>query len=314
MKILADNGLSELFAEPDETRLCTGFAFTEGPVWVADDDCLLFSDIPGNRIHRWRPGTDTAEIYREPSGNSNGLTLDLQGNLLACEHSGRRVSRAPYEGAVETVVDFHEGLRLNNPNDLVVHSSGAIYFTNPWLGDTLQARMGDPSASKEIDFQGVYRVGLEGDVACVARGFVFPNGLAFSPDESILYINDSRTGKIHRFDVQADGSLQEGELLVDMTGADGIGVPDGMKVDEAGRIWSTGIGGVWVLEPGGTLCGIFELDDEHAANLNWGGPGFASLFLTAQTSVYRVETTVRGIAPGSRSRYRHRSRRIGAVL
>ncbi len=300
MIVRRDNGLSELFAGHQEEKLCGGFAFTEGPVWVQDDNCLLFSDIPGNRIHRWRPGMDTAEIYREPSGNANGLTFDRHGNILACEHSGRRVSRATYEGPAETVVDAYEGLKLNNPNDIVVHSNGSIYFTNPWLSDALQNVMGDASATKEIDFQGVFRIGADGQLACVADGFDFPNGLAFSPDESILYVNDSRTGKIRQFDVQPDGMLREGDLLVDMTGAEGAGVPDGMKVDEDGRIWSTGVGGVWVIEPSGTLLGIFELDDEHAANLNWGGHDYSTLFLTAQTSVYRVQTAVRGIAPGSR--------------
>ena len=300
MIIVQDNGLGDLIASSREVQHCTGFTFTEGPVWVPEDDCLLFTDIPNSRIHRWRPGASDAEIYREPSGKANGLTLDLAGNVLACEHVGRRVSRAPYDGPAETVADSHDGRRLNNPNDLVVHSSGATYFTNPWLGDTLQEVMGDPEAVKEIDFQGVYRVDTDGSIACVAEGFVFPNGLAFSPDESILYVNDSRTGEIRQFSVHADGSLTEGELLVDMTGSDGIGVPDGMKVDEAGRIWSTGTGGVWVLEPDGIVVGIFELDEEHAANINWGGPDFSILFLTAQTSLYSVETNVRGIAPGSR--------------
>ncbi len=302
MIIEQENGLYDLIAFPEETKLCTGFRFTEGPVWIPHDSCLLFSDIPNNRIHRWRAESNQAEIYREPSGHSNGLTLDLDGNVLACEHSGRRVSRAPYDGgSPDTLVDRHDDSRLNNPNDLVVHSSGAIYFTNPWLGDTLQEVMGDPSAIKEIDVQGVYRIGTDGSLTCLDDSFEFPNGLAFSPDESVLYVNDSRTGKIRQFAVQADGSLVEGDLLVDMTGNTGVGVPDGMKVDVEGRIWSTGIGGVWVISPDGEVLGIFELDEEHAANLNWGGDDFSTLFLTAQTSVYSVSTNTRGIAPGSRS-------------
>lgn len=300
MIIRRDNGLSDLISSSSETRLCTGFQFTEGPVWIPHDSCLLFTDIPSNRIHRWRPGADESEIYREPSGNANGLTLDGSGNVLACEHSGRRVSRAPYDGSAETVVDSFEGKRLNNPNDLVVHSSGAIYFTNPWLGETLQQVMGDPDATQELDYQGVYRIGTDGQLICIADDFVFPNGLAFSPDESTLYVNDSRTGQIRQFNEEADGSWREAQLLVDMTGSEGLGVPDGMKVDADGRIWSTGIGGVWVLEPDGNLLGIIELDDEHAANLNWGGDDFTTLFLTARTSVYSIDTAVRGIAPGSR--------------
>ena len=300
MKLVKDHGLSDLLVGSKETQHCSGFAFTEGPVWVPDDQCLLFTDIPGNRIHRWRPGSNQAEIYREPSGNANGLTLDDGGNLLACEHSGRRVSRAPYDGEPETVVGSFDGMKLNNPNDLVVHSSGAVYFTNPWLGETLQSVMGDPEAVQELDYQGVYRVGLDGELTCIARDFVFPNGLTFAPDESVLYVNDSRTGLIRQFNGSDGAGWSEGPVLVDMTGTEGVGVPDGMKVDEDGRVWSTGTGGVWVVEPDGTLLGIVELDTEHAANLTWGGDGFSTLYLTAQTSVYSVETSVRGIAPCSR--------------
>ena len=145
MRIERDNGLSALIASNTERQLCTGFEFTEGPVWVSDDNCLLFSDIPNNRVHRWRPGLEEAEVYRDPSGHANGLTLDHSGNVLACEHSNRRVSRGSYDGPAETIVDRYEGKRFNNPNDIIVHSSGAIYFTDPWLG-ALNQRMGDPNA------------------------------------------------------------------------------------------------------------------------------------------------------------------------
>ncbi|MEE8338039.1 MAG: SMP-30/gluconolactonase/LRE family protein [Dehalococcoidia bacterium] len=306
MRIENDEGLSELLKSSEETRLCTGFGFTEGPLWVASDAALLFSDIPGNRMHRWRPCSSEAEVYREPSGHSNGLTLDGNGNVLACEHSGRRVSIAPYDrdgGDVRPVAAALDGKSLNSPNDLVVHGSGAIYFTDPNYGIPRpgSARvMGDPDAVQELDFQGVYRITPGGTLELLLDDFLMPNGLVFSPDESLLYIADSSERRvIRRFEVRPDGSLAGGEVFVDMSGDERRGVPDGMKVDEDGRLWSTGAGGVWVIEPDGHRLGVFELE-EHAANLTFGGADFSTLLLTAATSVYSVETAVRGVAPGSR--------------
>jgi gluconolactonase len=303
MEITNDAGVGRLLASSEETRLCTGFGFTEGPIWIAADNCLVFSDIPGNRMHRWRPGSDTAEVYREPSGHANGHTLDASGRLVSCEHSGRRVSRAAYNEPAETLVGQYEGRTFNSPNDVVVHSSSAIYFTDPTYG--LQpARpgrepFGVPGAKQEIDFQGVYRIAPDGELTLLVDDFTQPNGLALSPDESVLYIGDSGDKIIRRFDVAADGSIGGGELFVDMRPVESPGVPDGMKVDEDGRLWTTGAGGVWVIEADGTVLGAFETA-EHAANLTFGGPNFSTLFLTAQTSVYSVETNVRGVVPGSR--------------
>lgn len=304
MDITNDRGLSDLLSSEVEEQLCTGFGFTEGPIWIASDDCLLFSDIPGSRTHRWRPGSDVAEVYREPSGHANGLTLDAAGALIACEHSGRRVSRGAYDEAMSAVLERYEGKLFNSPNDVVVHSSGAIYFTDPTYG--LQpARpgrepFGEPGATQEIDFQGVYRIAPGGDSAELLNDeFTQPNGLAFSPDESVLYVGDSQDKIIRQFAVASDGTLSGGELFVDQRGDDRLGAPDGMKVDEDGRLWTTGAGGVSVIEADGTVLGQCETA-EHAANLTFGGADFSSLFLTAQTSVYRVETTVRGIVPGSR--------------
>ncbi|MEE8421751.1 MAG: SMP-30/gluconolactonase/LRE family protein, partial [Dehalococcoidia bacterium] len=191
MRIENDEGLSDLLRSSEETRLCTGFVFTEGPLWVVADECLLFSDIPGNRMHRWRPGSAEAELYREPSGFSNGLTLDGDGNVLAAEHGGRRVSRAPYDGGAETVVGDLDGKTLNSPNDLVVHSDGAIYFTDPTYGlprPGAQRVMGNLDAKQEIDFKGLYRIDTDGSLTVLVDDFDMPNGLAFSPDESLLYV------------------------------------------------------------------------------------------------------------------------------
>jgi gluconolactonase len=298
LEIVDDNGLSELIRSETVERICTGFDFTEGPVWVPWDDCLLFSDIPQSRVHRWRPGWTEAETYRAQSGFANGLTLDHDGSLLACEHFNRRVSRAPYNGDVSSAIDRFEGRRFNSPNDIVVDRGGAIWFTDPNYGLTMR-RMGDYGAPQEISAQGVYRAAPDGTVTCVTETFTQPNGLTFSPDESLLYINDSHDGIIRRYSVQPDGTLTGGDLFVDMRDDPRPGVPDGMKVDEAGRLWTTGAGGVWVIDPNGTRLGVLRID-EGPANLCFGGPNFTTLYLTARTSVYRVETAVRGVAPGSR--------------
>ena len=299
MRITHDNGLSKLLLS-DETRVCTGFWFTEGPVWVPTDKCLLFSDIHGSTTYRWRPGSDHATIFRRPSWHGNGNTLDHDGNVLTCEHSGRRVSRTPYTGgATQSLTALFEGKRLNSPNDLVVHRSGAVFFTDPPFGFTPGREgappEGDPTATRDLHVQGLFRVDRDGVLTLVADNFVAPNGLALSPDESILYVDDSHTATIRRFDVNPDLSLSGGDVFVDMRGDYGPGEPDGMKLDTEGRIWCTGPGGVWVLDPTGNRLGIFELDHEHAANLAFGGPDFSTLYLTADTSVYAVETAVRGI-------------------
>ena len=307
MRIENDEGLSELLVSAEETELCSGFVFTEGPIWIPDDNALLFSDIPGNRIYRWRVGADTAEVYREPSGNSNGLTLDPDGNVLACEHSGRRVSRSPYvaagpDGAGHDLSAMFEGHRFNSPNDLVRQSSGAIYFTDPTYGlarPGQENRLGGPDQQAELDFRGVYRVDTDGTLTMLTDEFTQPNGLAFSPNESQLYIGDSQDGIIRRYDVTSDGTLSGTVIFADQSGDERRGNPDGMKVDEEGRLWTTGAGGVSVYEPDGHRLGVFETE-EHAANLTFGGAEFATLFLAAGTSVYSVETAVRGIAPSSR--------------
>ena len=258
MEISNDVGLRDLLVSSEEEKLCSGFKFTEGPVWVAADNCLLFSDIPGNRIHRWRPGSDLAETYRAPSGFSNGLTIDSAGNLVACEHAGRRVSRGAYNAAGEDVARRFEGKSLNSPNDLVIAGNGTIYFTDPNYGIPRPGGplFGDPNAVQELDHQGVYRVTTDGALSLVVDDFSQPNGLAFNQDESVLYIGDSQDKIIKRYDVAVDGSLSGGDLFADMSDDDRRGVPDGMKVDEDGRLWSPGALGcptVWTRDTSSDL-------------------------------------------------------------
>lgn len=293
MHIDDDNGLSELVVPGSAETLCGGFRFTEGPIWVPDGNYLLFSDIPNNRIHRWTPGATGADIFREPSHHSNGLTIDHSGRLIACEHSSRRVTRsALLDGEIEVIAETFNGTRFNSPNDVVVHSSGSIYFTDPTYG------LSDAGAEQELDVQGVYRLDPDDTLTLLVNDLTEPNGLAFSPDERILYIGDSAKAIVRRYDVDAAGNLSGGDLFVDMRRDRRPGGPDGMKVDRDGRLWTTGKGGVWVIDPDGTLLGVLTVP-EIPANIAFGGPEFSSIFLTAQTIVYRVETRVVGLAPGS---------------
>jgi sugar lactone lactonase YvrE len=300
MHIEDDQGISELLRS-EETLLCSGFLFSEGPVWVAADSSLLFSDIPGNRVHRWRPD-GTTEVYREPSGWANGLTLDGQGNLLVCEHGGRSVTRAAYATPDDFVVvaGSWDGVPLNSPNDLVVHSSGAIFFTDPTYGTDRgsEPRFGEVGQQPLLPFRGVYRIDPDGSLSLVVRdGFEQPNGLAFSPDETALYIGDSESRLVWRYEVHSDLSLGSRTLFVDQSDDPREGSPDGMKVDTAGRLWTTGAGGVSVHTAEGVYLGVFELP-EHAANLAFGGEHFSTLFLTCGSSVFSIETAVVGIGPG----------------
>ena len=268
-------------------QIATGFGFTEGPVWCGD--YLLFSDIPNNRIVRWRQLSEGPEVttFRTPSGNSNGLTLDKSRRLIACEHSARRVTRTEPDGSITVVAERYQGKRLNSPNDVVVRSDGSIYFTDPPYG-LIQG-----TAWKELPFNGVYRLAPDGELVLLADDFDRPNGLAFSPDESVLYVNDTVRGHIRAFDANPDGSLSNGRVLIEMRGVE-PGAPDGMKVDRAGNIYCTGPGGFWIVEPDGKSLGRIILP-ELPANLAWGDPDRKSLYLTARTSVYRMRLSEPGI-------------------
>jgi sugar lactone lactonase YvrE len=279
-----------LFAMLD--RVAGGFSFTEGPVWRGDD--LLFSDIPNSRTVRYRPLPEGPEIttFRHPTGNANGLTVDREGNLIACEHSTRRVSRVDANGSAETLVDAYEGKRLNSPNDVVVRSDGAIFFTDPPYG------LRNLSEGKELPFNGVYRLDPDGSLHLLADDFERPNGLAFSPDEKTLYIDDSAKFHIRAFDVSPDGALSGGRVLTELKPkADERGVPDGMKVDTEGNIYCTGPGGVWIVSSAGRVLGRIIMP-EVTANLAWGDADWCTLYLTGSTSLYRLRVSVPGIPVG----------------
>jgi len=297
-----DPGLQDLVA-PDAPveRIAEGLTFTEGPVWRRG--ALLFSDIPNKRVVRWRRLPEGPELMTFATGMSNGLTLDRQGRVLAAEHDGRRVSRIADDGARTVLAEHFQGKRLNSPNDIVVKSDGAVYFTDPPYA-VQPSTPGVPRApgwwtqpipGKEQPCHGVYRLAPDGALNLVADDFALPNGLAFSPDESVLYIDDSAHKHIRAFDVRPDGTLTNSRVLLDMA-SDDPGVPDGLKVDVRGNVFCTGPGGVWVCRASGALLGRIVLP-ELPANLAWGEDG-SVLFLTARTSVYRLPTRTRGSLPG----------------
>jgi gluconolactonase len=261
-------------------KLQGGFQFTEGPVWHRDGH-VLFTDIPDNRIVRWNPDGTTAS-FRKPSGNANGLTFDREGRLIACEHSGRRVSRTEADGTVTSLADRYDGKRFNSPNDAVVKSDGSIYFTDPPYG------LGGQRS--ELGFEGVFRIAPDGSLLLLARDIGSPNGLAFSPDEKLLYVCDSGQGRLFVFDVQDDGTVTNRRLLARM------GTPDGMRVDTRGNLYVTANDGVRVLDPQGVHLGTLRTR-EQPANCAWGDADGKTLYVTARTGLYRVRLAVEGIRP-----------------
>ena len=276
--------LRDLIPEQEPAVVAEGFEFTEGPVWHPDG-YLLFSDIPADTIYRYRPG-DSPEPFIAPSRNSNGLTFDRQGRLLAGEHGGRQVSRQGDGGTMEPLAGHYDGKRLNSPNDIVVHSGGAIFFTDPPYGI-------DPEPGEQ-GFNGVYRLDPDGAVTLLNREMNRPNGLAFSLDESILYVDDSRNRHVLAFPVNADLTLGAPAVLVDLDTAD-QGGPDGMKVDSQGNLYVTGPGGLWLITPEGEHLGTIPFP-QLPANLCFGGADYQTIYVTARTGLYSIRTNIPGRA------------------
>jgi len=236
----------------------------EGPVWWKEGGYLLFSDIHNNRRMKYTPGQGVT-VFQEPTNRANGLTRDLQGRLVACEQETRRVTRQEQDGSITVIANSFQGKRLNRPNDVVVKSDGSIYFTDP-NGNLLPEQW-------DLPFAGVYRVSTDlGTITLLTDSFVGPNGLAFSPDESVLYIIDSRRGHIRAFDVLPNGTLakQTDRVFADLTGSE-PGNPDGMKVDIAGNVYTGGTGGIWILDPQGKRLGRIVHGYPATNNIGFGG-------------------------------------------
>ena len=291
--------LSSILETGEHTLIASDMGRTEGPLWHKEG-YLTFVDLEG-RLLRWDPSGGVT-VLREGTGEGNGCTLDRQGRLLMCEGADhRRLSRMDADGTVTTVVDGYEGKRFHKPNDVVCRSDGTIYFTDPGL------RI-DPSL-REMAFYGVFSISPDGTLRVATEECEYPNGLAFSPDESILYVaisrldercfEEAKTGaacthrKIRAFDVAADGSLSNNRVFADMSSAE-EGVPDGMKVDTLGRVFCVGSGGIWVVEPSGQVVGIIR-GPEVPRNVAFGDSDFRTLYTTPDSSVYSVRVKIPGI-------------------
>ena len=280
-------------------RLATGFRWCEGPVWVGEAGSLIWSDVPGNGMYRWDEQSGLTGVFRKPSNNSNGNTRDRQGRLLTCEHLTRRVVRTEMDGRITVLADSYQGRRLNSPNDIVCRSDGSIWFTDPVFG--ILGHYEGEKAESELA-PNVYRLDPDGSLHVVAEGINQPNGLAFSPDESILYVVESRSTprRILALDVAQDLSLSNQRILID---AGPKGTPDGFRVDIHGNLWcgwgmgEAGLDGVHVFDPSGRLIGRIDLP-ERCANVCFGGLHRNRLFMAASTSVYALFVNTQGVAGG----------------
>jgi gluconolactonase len=261
----------------------------EGPVWWKEGSYLLFSDIHNDRRMKYTPGQGVT-VFKERVNRANGLTRDLQGRLLACEHDSRRVTRQELDGTITVIANSFQGRRLNRPNDVVVKSDGAIYFTDPWTS---------PAAPEQWDltFSGVYRLTPDlGTYTLLIDNFVIPNGLAFSPDESVLYINDFRRRHIRAFDVLPNGTLakQTDRVFADLGGGE-PGSPDGIKVDVEGNVYCGGAGGIWILNPKGKKLGRIVHGQPATTNIAFGGDDWKTLYFTSRTHLGAVNLKIAGV-------------------
>lgn len=297
-------------------KLAGDYGTLEGPLWIRKSGYLIFSEIPANVIHKWDPKDGKVSVFLDKAGfsgadptgvgaeihyrdrvfyhyGSNGITMDRQGRIVFVAMGDRQIVRLEKNGKRTVLASEYESRRLNSGNDLVYKSDGSLYFTDPPSG----LRNGDKSPLKELSYNGVFLL-KDGKLQLLAKDFTAPNGLAFSPDEKILYVNDSAKKTIIRFDVQADDTVRNGRIFIDMTpdSDKAPGVPDGMKVDREGNVYCAGPGGVWVMSPGGRHLGTI-LTPEIVNNLAFGDDDSKSLYIVARSGLYRIRLKVPGIHP-----------------
>ncbi|MEE8390246.1 MAG: SMP-30/gluconolactonase/LRE family protein [Anaerolineae bacterium] len=281
-------------ADVELERIASGYQFVEGPVWHPYDRFLIFGDILGDCLYRWSQA-EGVTTFRKPSHMANGNTFDRQGRLLTCEHATSRVTRTDHDGGIKVMASHYDGKELNSPNDIVVKRDGSIYFTDPNSGRG--ARFG-VAREQELPFQGVYRLDPDDrSLTLLVDDFSKPNGLCFSLNEQYLFVNDTDRYHIRVFDVQPDGTLANGRIWVELIG-EGVGVADGMKVDQGGNLYCCGPGGIHLFDPNANCLGVIRMP-EHTANFAWGDDDQCSLFITASTTLYRLRTRVPGLEPCS---------------
>ena len=280
-------------------KVAGGFQFTEGPLW-RPDGTLWFSDVVGNVLRSVTPDGTVKVLIENPDGpytapagsyiGPNGLVADKDGTVLMVQHFNRQIVRVAADLSTSVYLDKFEGKRFNSPNDLVFHSNGTLYFTDPPYGLVKQ----DADPAKELKFNGVFKY-TNGKLTAIIRDLTRPNGVALSPDEKTLYVtnSDEKNKVVMAYDVAADGTVSKGRVFSDMTKEPGAGLPDGIKVDERGNVYSTGPGGVWVFSADGTHLGTIQAP-EAAANVGWGDADGKTLYITAETGIYKIKLNVRG--------------------
>ena len=274
-------------------EIADGLVFGEGPVWDHRNGQLYWTDIIGDTIWKWKPGAGREVVVR-PSIKANGMTLDKEGRLLVAGWGSRRIWRIEKDGSTVTLASHYQGMKFNSPNDIVVASDGAVYWTDSPGACFIPSMWGD-DIQRYLDVQGVFRWDpASGEVSLPIPDTVYPNGLAFSPDEKLMYVNETRQNEIKVYDVRNDGSVWQGRVFHKLAGSE-PGVADGMKVDVEGNIYSTGPGGIHVIAPDGRLLGRIKIPDHHATNLAWGGEDWKSLYITTFPKVLRMRVSVPGI-------------------
>jgi len=292
--VVSTNFLRLVDLHPPLDCIANGLSFGEGPVWDARNEQLLWVDIIGNRIWKWKQGVGR-EVMIEPTGHANGMTFDRQGRLVIAGWSSRKIWRIEHDRSFTTMVTHYKGKKINTPNDIVVRSDGSIYWTDPPNGLIFTGMIPD-DAQQYIDTHGVYKLSPDGkDVTLVIGDDLYPNGIVFSPDESLLYVNNSmHVQHIRVFDVKSDGSVCNGRLFHKVIGKDPGGA-DGMKVDVEGNLYCTGPGGIHVISPDGSLLGRLLIPG-HCTNMAWGDVDMCSLYITTFHEVYRTRVKVPGLA------------------
>ena len=273
-------------------KLHDGMSFGEGPVWNRRDGSFYWVDIVGDRIYR-RPKNGRVEVFREPTTHANGLTFDREGRLLVAGWASRSVWRLEPDGSMTTLASRYRGKKINSPNDIVVQSDGSIWFTDS-PGALYNPGMEADDLQQYLDFQGVFRITPDGRLEAPITDPVYPNGLAFTPDEKVLYVNDSRLGDIRAYDVRADGSCGPMRLFHKLAGPIQEGIADGMKVDREGNVYCTGPGGIHVIAPDGQLLTRL-LTSEHCTNMAFGDDDWRSLYITTYHALYRTRVNVPGV-------------------
>jgi gluconolactonase len=280
-------------------QIATGLIFTEGPLWDPIQKALIFTDIRGDRIIKWQPGKGMETMYA-PAATANGLTLDHENRILVAGWTSRTVWRLEPDGTTKVLASHWKGQKLNTPNDIVVKSDGTIWFTDMFVGIWIPGMCAD-DIQRYLDFEGMFRMNADGsDLALMVDDLDLPNGLCFSPDEKLMYVNETDIRRIRVWDVQPDNSVANGRVFYQDTGTE-AGVADGMKVDIEGNVYVTGSAGIHVIAPDGHLLGRIHFP-EHVANMAWGDDDWKTMYVTARGIVYRVRLGIPGVPHGEANR------------